>query len=93
MAIAPATADEESFKAGLTDYYSVLTMTRLGFFDERTMFFKFSFKHNQLCPKTHFDLLLCATSVSSVSLWWWKFATELTTETVKLPVNGLRWNS
>ncbi len=40
IAISPQTAEEEWFKEGFTDYYSVLTMTRLGYFDERVMFGK-----------------------------------------------------
>jgi predicted metalloprotease with PDZ domain len=40
VAIGIATPEEEWFKEGFTDYYSVLMMTRLGFFDERILFFK-----------------------------------------------------
>jgi predicted metalloprotease with PDZ domain len=40
IAISPQTVEEEWFKEGFTDYYSVLTMTRLGYFDERVLFGK-----------------------------------------------------
>ena len=45
VAIGVATAEEEWFKEGFTDYYSVLTMTRLGFFNERVLLFKQSGKY------------------------------------------------
>jgi predicted metalloprotease with PDZ domain len=45
IAISPQTPEEEWFKEGFTDYYSVLTMVRLGHFDERTMFFKTGLKY------------------------------------------------
>ncbi len=45
VAIKPATVEDEWFKEGVTDYYSFLFMTRLGFFNERMWDFKNGDRH------------------------------------------------